>query len=111
MAKKMNMSIQHWENKQWFAFGTDLGKMLQDTALTVYAQKYTIDSSGVLQRSLDSISVSSTSPTLISIGVVGRVTGFSAVCFLLVALVLKGRRWARTFFAKKPECIDAFKEV
>lgn len=110
-AKQMETTIQDWEKMQWYDFGKDLGKLLQDMALTVYAQKYTIDSSGALHRLLGTSEVTNAYPATKSFGAFRGVPFFIVACFLVVLLAVKGQRVARRMLVKQPQASEVDVEV
>jgi len=46
----MAITVKDWAKMKWKDFGIDLGHLLQEMAVTVYSQKYTVDDRGVLRR-------------------------------------------------------------
>merc|ERR1712113_923453 len=53
LEKHLAITIKAWAEKRWLTFGQDLGELLQEMVITVFSQKYTLDSNGVLQRSVE----------------------------------------------------------
>jgi hypothetical protein len=49
LEKHLAITAKDWAKQRWETFGQDLGKVLQEMALTVFSQKYTLDSTGLLR--------------------------------------------------------------
>jgi len=52
LEEHLAITIKAWAEQRWMTFGQDLGRLLQEMVLTVFAKKYTLDSDGLLQTSL-----------------------------------------------------------
>merc|ERR1719330_1500328 len=56
MEKHMAITMKDWADQRWEVFGEDLGKLLQEMALTMFdknfQKKYSVDSSGLLRKNL-----------------------------------------------------------
>jgi len=46
----MEVTAKDWDKKDWYTFGTDLGKLLQKMATTQLSRKYIVDDYGVLRE-------------------------------------------------------------
>jgi len=96
IATDMAKTIKEWAHHDWYAFGFDLGKMLQDMFVTVYSMKYSVDSTGTLRKHLIAEVSSAGSPLLQ--GGAGRLLSalpavpLAAVPLAVLALAVKGRR-------------------
>merc|ERR1740139_223786 len=64
MEKHLAITIKAWAEKRWHSFGQDMGLLLQEMALTVFAQKYTVDSFGMLQKNMEWQATPAQSPML-----------------------------------------------
>merc|ERR1719471_2548033 len=52
MAADLATTVKTWAKGDWYQFGLDLGKLLQEMFVAVYSQKYTADGDGALRERL-----------------------------------------------------------
>merc|ERR1712187_179990 len=45
-------ALEDYKNRQWYAFGTQLGAAMQELVVTTFPQKYEVDNLGTLKRIL-----------------------------------------------------------
>jgi len=96
MATEMAKTVKEWAHHDWYNFGFDLGRLLQDMFVAVYSTKYSVDGTGTLRKRLIAEVASAKSPMLQgSTGQLLRV--LSAVPLVaaplgVVALALKAQR-------------------
>lgn len=83
LEKHLAITVQDWATQQWSTFGRDLGKLLQELAITVYERKYVLDSKGILrraeeQRILQHRSTGAPSAIFVSFAAAGAAVGLIA---------------------------------
>merc|ERR1712129_409486 len=97
MATEMAKTVKEWAHHDWYKFGFDLGRLLQDMFVAVYSTKYSVDGTGTLRKRLIAEAASARSPMLQ--GSAGQFLNalpavpLAAVPLGVVALALKAR-WA-----------------
>merc|ERR1712050_102659 len=70
LERHMAIAAKDWADQRWEAFGEDLGKLLQEMALTVFGKKYSVDSNGVLRENLQhqALTIRVVSPKAVYLG-------------------------------------------
>jgi len=64
MATEMAKTVKEWAHHDWYKFGYDLGRLLQDMFVAVYSTKYAVDGTGTLRKRLIAEAASTRSPML-----------------------------------------------
>jgi hypothetical protein len=96
IATEMAKTVKEWAHHDWYTFGFDLGRLLQDMFVTVYSMKYSVDGTGTLRKHLIVEAASARSPMLQ--GSVGKLLNalpavpLAAVPLAVVALTVKAWR-------------------
>merc|ERR1712176_1346346 len=79
----LSSALEDFRNRDWYAFGKQLGAAMQDLAVVTFDQKYEVDVAGSGQLASHQ-----------SLGVVA--VGAVSVGFLVTFAVVRGRRTMRT---------------
>jgi len=80
-------TIKAWSQMEWYAFGYDLGKLLQALVSSVFPQKYAVDHAALVRADLKGVA------RLSGVAPMNMWAIASVVMFSLVALLsLRGRR-------------------
>jgi len=87
-AEELAITIKDWSEHRWEEFGEGLGALLQQSALHVYPEKYSLDSTGALQAQFETRGAHSPLFVLLV-----------PCSVLLAALVLVVRRHQSVFFS------------
>lgn len=92
----MAITVKDWAKMHWNDFGTDLGHLLQEMAVTVYNQKYMVDDHGVLRRRILDLSAGGaaamTHLRTTAITVVFSLTSFVGFALLTILRAAKTRQ-------------------
>merc|ERR1719221_2333483 len=64
VAVGMAETLKAWSKMEWYAFGLNLGKLLQELVTVVFPQKYTFDDNGTLRMQM--LEAANTGPPMLS---------------------------------------------
>merc|ERR1719343_431974 len=108
MEKHMAIAAKDWADQRWEAFGEDVGKLLQEMALTVFDKKYSLDSSGMLGRNLQQpvLRVRSASPVAMYLGFAMVSAVVSLIASRRISMRVHPREADFSHFAEEEEAIE-----
>jgi len=50
LEEHLAVTVKAWAEKRWMTFGEDMGRLLQEMVITVFARKYSVGTNGLLQK-------------------------------------------------------------